>query len=152
MMSWHLSTTLSYMSEIIQMLQFTSSWFYAYKACFKCDSNFFYILPQIAKSESENRGLVKFNDLVEEGKKKFQRELESLMPDVKPGKGQRVCVYLFVVLHPPLENISFTWRNHLCQWRATKCRPIWLASKAFLSGRDIYHTIMLWHRPLGFAL
>lgn len=43
---------------------------------------------QIAKSESENRGLVKFNDLVEEGKKKFQKELESLMPDVKPGKGQ----------------------------------------------------------------
>ena len=65
---------------------------------------FFNNLPQIAKSESENRGLVKFNDLVEEGKKKFQRELESLMPDVKPGKGQRVCVKLFVVLH------TYSWK------------------------------------------
>ena len=138
------------MSELFRCkLQFTSSWFYAYKACFKCDSNFFYNLPQIAKSESENRGLVKFNDLVEEGKKKFQRELESLMPDVKPGKGQRVCVYLFVVLHPSLENISFTWRNHLCQWRATKFRPIWLASKACYQG---WIFIIPWHKPLGFCI
>lgn len=57
---------------------------------------------QIVKSESENRGLVKFNDLVEEGKKKFQKELESLMLDVKLGKGQYVdilyiCLYIVVV-------------------------------------------------------
>lgn len=53
---------------------------------------------QIVKSESENRGLVKFNDLVEEGKKKFQKELESLMLDVKLGKGQYVDI-LYICLY-----------------------------------------------------
>lgn len=71
----------------------------------------------IAKSESENRGLVKFNDLVEEGKKKFQKELESLMPDVKPGKGKKLSEEelnsLIAHAHRRIEQLQHQLANHL---------------------------------------
>ncbi|XP_056005079.1 MICOS complex subunit MIC60-like isoform X2 [Ostrea edulis] len=71
----------------------------------------------IAKSESENRGLLKFNDLVEEGKKKFQRELESLMPEVKPGKGKKLSEgelnSLIAHAHRRIEQLQHQLANHM---------------------------------------
>ena len=85
---------------------------------------------------------MKFNDLVEEGKKKFQRELESLMPDVKPGKGQRVCVCL--LCYTPLLKIFHSHGE--ITFAIERLQNVDLYDwhlRLFLSGRDIYHTIML---------
>ncbi|XP_035829448.1 MICOS complex subunit MIC60 isoform X2 [Aplysia californica] len=40
---------------------------------------------QVRQAESEAKVLLKYKDLVEKGRKQFQKELESLMPDVKLG-------------------------------------------------------------------
>lgn len=41
---------------------------------------------QVTKMESQSKMMLKYKDLVEEGKKQFQKELESIMPEVKIGK------------------------------------------------------------------
>ncbi|XP_062574094.1 MICOS complex subunit Mic60-like isoform X3 [Saccostrea cucullata] len=75
------------------------------------------IQSAIAKSESENEGILKFNDLVEDGKKKFQRELESLMPDVKPGKGKKLSEdelnSLIAHAHRRIEQLQHQLANHM---------------------------------------
>ena len=41
---------------------------------------------QVTKMESQSKMMLKYKDLVEEGKKQFQKELESIMPEIKLGK------------------------------------------------------------------
>lgn len=45
---------------------------------------------EVIKVESESRVMSKYKDLVEKGKEQFKKELESLMPDVKIGKGRKL--------------------------------------------------------------
>ncbi|ESO86545.1 hypothetical protein LOTGIDRAFT_128909, partial [Lottia gigantea] len=49
------------------------------------------ITAQVEKAASESRVVSKYKDLVEKGRKQFQKELESIMPDVKLGeKGKKL--------------------------------------------------------------
>lgn len=43
---------------------------------------------QVTKVESQSKMMQKYKDLVEQGKKQFQKELESIMPDVKLGQAR----------------------------------------------------------------
>lgn len=43
---------------------------------------------QVKKVESQSKMMLKYKDLVEQGKKQFQKELESIMPDVKLGQAR----------------------------------------------------------------
>ena len=43
---------------------------------------------QVKKAESQSKMMLKYKDLVEQGKKQFQKELESIMPDVKLGQAR----------------------------------------------------------------
>lgn len=43
---------------------------------------------QVKKVESQSKMMLKYKDLVEQGKKQFQKELESIMPEVKLGQAR----------------------------------------------------------------
>ncbi|KAL5021900.1 hypothetical protein ScPMuIL_001055 [Solemya velum] len=43
------------------------------------------ITSQVAKSESQAKVMLKYKDLIQKGRKQFQQELESIMPEVKLG-------------------------------------------------------------------
>ncbi|XP_055881014.1 MICOS complex subunit MIC60-like isoform X2 [Biomphalaria glabrata] len=45
---------------------------------------------QVRQAEAESNVMQKYKDLVEKGKKQFQKELESLLPDVKIGSGKKL--------------------------------------------------------------
>ena len=46
----------------------------------------------MSKAESEARIMTKYKDLIEQGKQQFQKELESIVPEVKMGiKKGRNC-------------------------------------------------------------
>jgi len=43
---------------------------------------------KVSKCEAESKGMLKYKDLVEQGRKQFKKELESVMPDVKIGQSR----------------------------------------------------------------
>ncbi|KAH9519062.1 hypothetical protein Btru_009016 [Bulinus truncatus] len=45
---------------------------------------------QVRQAEAEANVMQKYKDLVEKGKKQFQKEIESLLPDVKIGSGKKL--------------------------------------------------------------
>ena len=49
---------------------------------------------QVSKAESEARIMTKYKDLIEQGKQQFQKELESIVPEVKMGikKGKKKVI------------------------------------------------------------
>ena len=49
---------------------------------------------QVTKMESQSKMMQKYKDLVEQGKKQFQKELESIMPEVKLGQARGMSVLL----------------------------------------------------------
>lgn len=56
------------------------------------------LYEQVRQAEAESNVMQKYKDLVEKGKKQFQKELESLLPDVKIGSGKLLSSTYYINL------------------------------------------------------
>ena len=53
--------------------------------CQKFQDLYVILTFQVSKAESEARIMTKYKDLIEQGRQQFQKELESIVPEVKMG-------------------------------------------------------------------
>ncbi|GFS17552.1 MICOS complex subunit MIC60 [Elysia marginata] len=76
---------------------------------------------QIRQAESEANVMLKYKDLVDKGKKQFQKEIESLLPDVKIGNGKKLSEdelnALIAHAHRRIEQLQKQIAEHLAMER-----------------------------------
>ncbi|RUS78484.1 hypothetical protein EGW08_013772 [Elysia chlorotica] len=76
---------------------------------------------QIRQAESEANVMLKYKDLVDKGKKQFQKEIESLLPDVKIGTGKKLSEdelnALIAHAHRRIEQLQKQVAEHLAMER-----------------------------------
>ncbi|GFO50285.1 micos complex subunit mic60 [Plakobranchus ocellatus] len=76
---------------------------------------------QIRQAEAEANVMLKYKDLVDKGKKQFQKEIESLLPDVKIGSGKKLSEdelnALIAHAHRRIEQLQKQIAEHLAMER-----------------------------------